>query len=162
MSTEKDSEKGISELVGVFTDPIIAWPGGWMDTIPKRAKEAITLERLVMCMKVARGELPTGTNAEALAYIYPRTMEAPMDRVWVDIYVWLGGQVFPESFKDTDIEVKELTREQMQDLNRLKAWIYQKRIGARLDRSRAERQAKRAVKVAELAAVAATQLDLFR
>ena len=162
MSTEKDVEKGISDMVGVFTDPIIAWPGPWMDTLPKRVKEAITLERLIMCMKVARGELPTGTNAEALAYIYPRTMEAPMDRVWVDIYVWLGGQVFPESFKDTDIEVKELTREQMQDLNRLKAWIYQKRIGARLDRSRAERQAKRAVKVAELAAVAATQIALFK
>jgi hypothetical protein len=26
-------EKGISDIVGVFTDPILVFPGGWGDTI---------------------------------------------------------------------------------------------------------------------------------
>jgi hypothetical protein len=39
-------EKGISDIVGVFTDPILVFPGGWGDTLPDWLKTAITLERL--------------------------------------------------------------------------------------------------------------------
>jgi len=141
----KTMEKGISEIVGVFTDPIIAWPGGWMDSIPEKVKQQITIERLVMCMKAAKGEEPTGTDAEALAYMYPRTLEAPLDRGWVDIYLYLGTKVMAGTGAEIpeDIRKDSLDDEQMRDLNRLKAWIYQKRIEARLGRDRAERRGKR-------------------
>ncbi|GAJ18593.1 unnamed protein product, partial [marine sediment metagenome] len=36
---------------------------------PEWLKTAITLERLVMNMKALKGELPTGTDAEACAYM---------------------------------------------------------------------------------------------
>ena len=36
-------EKGISEIVGVFCDPIIVYPSGWEDTLPDWIKPAITL-----------------------------------------------------------------------------------------------------------------------
>jgi len=39
-----------------------------------------------------------------------------------------------------DIRVETLNDEQMRDLNRLKAWIYEKRKTARLDYDRAERR----------------------
>jgi len=28
-------DKGISEIVGVFSDPILVFPGGWGDTLPE-------------------------------------------------------------------------------------------------------------------------------
>ena len=62
-------EKGISDIVGALSDPIIAFPGGWGDTIPKWLKNAITLERLVMNMKALRGEEPTGTPTPRCAPI---------------------------------------------------------------------------------------------
>jgi len=63
-------EKGISEIVGVFTDPILVFPGGWGDTLPEWLKNAITLERLAMNMRTLKGEEMTGTDAEACAYLY--------------------------------------------------------------------------------------------
>ncbi len=151
MNKPKTMEKGISEIVGVFTDPIIAWPGGWMDTIPEKVKGQITIERLVMCMRVNKGEEPTGTDAEALAYIYPRTMEAPLDHDWTQIYLYLGTKVMSGAGTEMpeDIRVESLDDEQMRHLNRLKAWIYQKRIQVRLERDRAERRGKKEEEAAE-------------
>ncbi len=42
-----------------------------------------------------------------------------------------------------DIRVDKLDRNQTDDLNRLKAWIYRKRIAARLDRERGVRREKK-------------------
>ncbi len=152
MSTEKQVEKGISDIVGVFTDPIIAYPGGWMDAIPEKVKEQITIERLVMCMRGARGEEMTGTNAEALAYMFPRTMEAPMDRDWTDIYLYLGTKVMAGAGNTEipeDIRKDTLDDDNMRKLNHLKAWIYEKRIEARLSREHGERRQKKEKEVAE-------------
>ncbi len=62
MTTEKAIEKGISDLVGCLTDPIIVFPGGWGDTLPEWLKNAVTLERLAMNMKALKGEEMTGTE----------------------------------------------------------------------------------------------------
>lgn len=35
-------DKGISEIVGVFTDPMIVFPGRWGDTLPDWLKGAVT------------------------------------------------------------------------------------------------------------------------
>ena len=53
---DKTIEKGISEIVGVFCDPILVFPGGWGDTLPEWLKTAITLERLAMNMKALKGK----------------------------------------------------------------------------------------------------------
>jgi hypothetical protein len=42
-----------------------------------------------------------------------------------------------------DITVDSLNDYQMKDLNRLKEWLYRKRIQVRLERDRAERRQKR-------------------
>jgi hypothetical protein len=31
----KTVEKGISDIVGCLTDPIVVFPGGWGDTLPE-------------------------------------------------------------------------------------------------------------------------------
>ncbi len=75
----KTIEKGISDIVGVFTDPIIVFPGGWGDSLPDWLKTTITLERLGMNMKTLKGEEMTGTDAEACAYLYTASLTQPMD-----------------------------------------------------------------------------------
>jgi hypothetical protein len=155
---QKDAilDKGISDIVGVFFDPIIVFPGGWGDTIPDWLKHAITMERLVMNMKALKREEMTGTDAEACAYLYTAGLTQPMDHDWGQIYLYVAGKVYKGwRSKDSgvefpeDIRVESLTKEQENDLNRLKEWIYKKRVQARLDKGRAERRQKREEETAQ-------------
>ena len=139
-------EKGISDIVGVFTDPIIVFPGGWGDTLPEWLKNAITLERLEMNMRALKGEEMTGTDAEACAYLYTAALTQPMDHDWGQIYLYIATKTYRRWGKNEmpgDIAVDSLRGDQVSDLNRLKEWLYQKRAQARLDRERAERRQKR-------------------
>ncbi len=146
----KKEDQWIGELVGVFSDPIIVMPGGWGDSLPEWLKTSITLERLVMNMRVSKGELPTGTDAEACAYLNTASLTAPMGHDWTQIYLYIATKVYEKwRIKESgvtmpeDIRVDSLDRNQMDDLNRLKAWIYRKRIAARLDRERGDRREKK-------------------
>jgi hypothetical protein len=139
-------EKGISDLVGVFTDPIIVFPGGWGDTLPEWLKNAITLERLEMNVRALKGEEMTGTDAEACAYLYTAALTQPMGHDWGQIYLYIATQTYRRWGKNEmpgDVAVDSLRDDQVSDLNRLKEWLYQKRTQARLDRERAERRQKR-------------------
>lgn len=143
MTTEKQIEKGISEIVGVFTDPILVFPGGWGDTLPEWLKQAITLERLAMNMKALKGEEMTGTDAEACAYLYTACLTQPMDSDWGQIYLYIASKTYTRWGKHevpADIRVDSLNDDQSGELKRFKDWLYQKRIQARIDRERAERR----------------------
>ena len=145
-------EKGISDIVGVFTDPILVFPGGWGDTLPEWLKNAITLERLEMNMKALKGEEMTGTDAEACAYLYTASLTAPMDSDWTQIYLYIATQVYRRQGKGnmpTDIAVDKLNDEQMRDLRRLKDWLYQRRTKIRQERDRADRRQLKEAAVAE-------------
>ena len=146
MTTEKQLEKGISDIVGVFTDPILVFPGGWGDTLPEWLKNAITLERLEINMRALKGEEMTGTDAEACAYLYTASLTQPMDSDWTQIYLYIAGKTYTRWKKTEmpeDIRVESLRDDQVVDLNRLKSWIYQQRIKVRLEHDRAERRQKR-------------------
>ena len=137
----KTIEKGISEIVGCLSDPIIVFPGGWGDTLPEWLKTSITLERLAMNMKALKGEEMTGTDAEACAYLNTASLTQPMDHDWTQIYLYIAGKTYTRWKKTEmpeDIRVESLNDDQMRDLNRLKAWLYHKRTTVRLDRQRAE------------------------
>jgi len=162
---DKTMEKGISDIVGVFTDPILVFPGGWGDSLPEWIKPAITMERLMENMKALKGEEMTGTDAEACAYLYTVSLTQSMDHDWSQIYLYIAGKVYEQHrtkesgvTMPADIAVDKLDDGQMRDLNRLKAWIYEKRKTARLDRDRAERRQKREE---EAAATEAAQPALF-
>jgi len=150
LTTEVQIEKGISDLVGALTDPIIVFPGGWGDTLPEWLKTAITMERLAMNIRAHRGEEMTGTDSEACAYLMTASLAQPMDSDWTEIYLYIANQVysrhrtkesgvqFPE-----DIQVKSLSDYQMGELRRLKDWIYERRTQAKQERNGAERQKRR-------------------
>ena len=146
MTTEKQIEKGISDIVGALTDPILVFPGGWGDTLPEWLKNAITLERLTMNMKALKGEAMTGTDAEACAYLMTVSLTQPIDSDWTQIYLYVATQTYRKWGKNEmpgDIAVDRLDDGQLRDLHRLKEWLYHQRIRVRQERERAERRQKK-------------------
>ena len=136
-------DKGISEIAGVFTDPIIVFPGGWGDTLPEWLKGAITMERLMENMKALKGGELTGTDAEACAYLYTASLTAPMDYDWSQIYLYVATQTYKRCGKNqmpSDIAVDSINDYQLRELNRLKAWLYRQRVKIRTEKDRAERR----------------------
>ena len=151
MNKAKTVDKGISDIVSVFTDPIVVFPGGWGDTLPDWLKGAVTLERLEMNMKALKGEEMTGTDAEACAYLYTASLTQPMGHDWTQVYLYVAGRAHSRWNKGDmpeDIKVESLTSDQTRKLNRLKEWLYRKRALAREDGERAERREKKEEKVA--------------
>jgi len=143
VNNRKEMDKGIAEIVGVFCDPIIVYPSGWQDTLPDWIKPAITIERLLECARSNKEGHPTATDAEALAYMYPRSLEAPLDHDWAEIYMYLGTRVSRQHQKSefpADIAKEALTDDQMRQLRELKAWIYDRRVKVRDERRRAEKR----------------------
>ena len=156
MTTEKQVEKGISDIVGCLTDPILVFPGGWGDSLPDWIKTSITLERLFENMKALEGEEPTGTDAEVAAYLFTVSLTQPMDSDWTQIYLYIATKVYEKwRTKESgvtmppDVRVDSISDDQMRDLNRLKEWLYQKRTQIRLERDRAERRQRREEEAAE-------------
>ncbi len=156
-------EKGISEIVGVFTDPILVCPGGWGDTLPDWLKGAITMERLMSNVEALKTGEMTGTDAEACAYLYTASLTQPMDSDWTQIYLYIAGKTYSQWKKNempADIRVESLRDDQERDLNRLKAWIYQQRTKIRLERERAERRQRKEEAAAAEAALRPALFDL--
>lgn len=132
-------DRSIEDLVGSICDPIIAYPSPWMDTIPQSLKQQITTDRLIEQMVAHReNREPTGTDSEALAYLYPASLEAPMDHDWTEIYLYLGARVVKSQGGEVpdDINVRTLNRQQDEDLRRLKAWIYDRRRKHRTEKAK--------------------------
>lgn len=148
---ERLEEDWISDIVGTFYDPIIVSPGGWGDTLPPWVKNAITLERLEMNIRMTRGEQPTGTDCEAMAYLYTRSLEAPMGHDWGQIYLYIASKCYERwsklhGFENTlpeDIRVTKLDIHQMYDLDHLKAWLYRTRIKARKEKNQQEKRERK-------------------
>jgi len=121
------------------------------------------MERLAMNMKALKGEEMTGTDAEACAYLYTAALTQPMDHDWGQIYLYIAGKVCSQWKKTEvpeDIRVESLDADQVRDLNRLKAWIYQQRTRMRLERDRAERRQRKETEAVERKALQPALFDL--
>lgn len=131
-------DRDMGNLVGVFCDPIICHQSPWMDTLPKSLKEQITLDRLIELMLATKEKRePTATDSEALAYLYPASLEAPLGHLWTNIYLYLGtrvikrqGRKFPE-----DIALETLDQQEEYELRRLKNWIYETKYRHRTEKT---------------------------
>jgi len=143
MTAENRKVEGwIDDLAGVFTDPLIVYPGGWEDTVPKKLRNAVTLERLIETMKHSKGKSITATDAECCIYMYTVCMCQPLAHEWAQIYLYLGtriverdGRTMPE-----DVRVDELSGYEHHLLKDLRGWIYKKRLDARAAQRRLERK----------------------
>ena len=143
MTTERQIGKGKPDIVGALTDPIIVFPGGWGDTIPDWLKNTITLERMLGNMSQSNGGDSTGTDAEACAYLMTVSLTQSMDGDWTKIYMYIAGKTskrWNKTEMPADIAVDSISNYQMEKLKRLKDWIYQQRVKARLEKDKAERR----------------------
>ena len=127
--TKKHKRDFVFDLMDCLTSPIIVFKSGWQDAIPKDILGSIKLSRLICSMT---GE-KMASLTETLAYMMPRTYEAPMQIEWVNIYTWLGLQYAIQSRSKNQLEAiieiapKELSDYEMGLLDNLRKWIYDKR-----------------------------------
>jgi len=146
----KTEDKWISDLVGTFIDPIIVSPGGWGADLPEQIKKQITIDRMLENMKALHeNREPTGTDAEATAYLFTRSLEAPLDSQWVRIYMYVFTRTMENQKVKVpdDLRVDKLDNYDMGQLLHFKHWLYNKRAKAREDRERvARREEKQARK----------------
>jgi hypothetical protein len=143
---DQQVDQAISDLVGCLTDPVICHKGQ-EERPPAWLRKTITLERLIMNLVVQKGETPTGTDAEAAWYLSTASLEIPFDEQWTRIYCYVFTQVYErwrtkESsyIVPVDIKAEKLNEHDMSNLRRLKDWIYQSQIKARLEKDKSERK----------------------
>lgn len=138
--TRRD-EHWVEELVGALTDPIIVYPGGgWENDLPDNLKRELPIHRLAHLMKCAKGraDMEEVTDLEALLYLYPASMAAPMGDQWSRIYLCLGARVMGDKCPE-DIREKDLGQYDLGELRRLKRWIKSKKVETRALRRRQEK-----------------------
>ena len=137
--------KDLESLIEVFTAPLIVWPSSWQETLPDWIKPEITFQRLIQVMK---GEDDLATDVEALAYMYPRSLEAPLDHDWTVIYCYLSTKVMESRMVrqgvtvPDDVRVDKLDDYQEQKLKELKRWIRERQRKVLEERRRAEKKAE--------------------
>lgn len=142
----EDTSKWIDEVVGVFHDPIIAYPGGWGADIPSWLKEAITLERLIMEMKTIKGERPTATDAEVCFYLSTLSLSVPVDYETARVFQYVFTKVY-KFHRNTevpdDLKVEKLSADEQRLLEQIKNDIYETRMRIRKGELREERAAEK-------------------
>lgn len=138
---EREVERQLKLLVRAIAAPIILWKGAWMDSVPKWLLDYIQIDRMITLMK--DGYDGMATDAEALAYMMPRTLEAPMYHEWVKIYCYLATKVMKQAkgaIVPKDVAVEELDKYEQQELNMLKRWIWERQDKALRERRRKRKQ----------------------
>jgi len=94
-------------------------------------------------IKALKGEERTGTDAEACAYLMTLSLTQSMDSDWTQIYLYVASQTYKRWEKGempAEIVAESISDNQMQELNRLKTWLYHQRVKARQEKERAERR----------------------
>jgi hypothetical protein len=140
--------KAISEMVGIFTDPIVTCRGN-LNRPPGFFMEVITLERLIMNMEALKGKEIMAGDAEASWYISSASLEAPLDEEWTRIYMYCFTKTMRACKREVpaDCVQETLSKYEMDELIRLKRWIYkvqsERRHAADIQERREEREQKK-------------------
>lgn len=75
--------------------PLVLHRSLWSDAIPEWLKFACVQDRLELVINEYEQDQigDYATSAEVLTYMMPATMEVPMHREYVDLYIWAGNEV---------------------------------------------------------------------
>lgn len=115
------------ELTDALTAPILTFSQSWADCIPERFLKLVPLARL-MNLRSGKQE---ATWVEGVVYIYTRTLEAPMDSEWTDIYTHISCKTLEVWFKEDRWKYVQappvLSKWMLKKLNDLLRHIYTKR-----------------------------------
>ena len=126
-------DKFLRNIAGAVSPTIIVYDESWGEDLPEWLKTQITLKRFEENARGIKGEkIEESTDEEAVAYLYTRSLAAPMAESWVRIYQKvfqevvsekIGKKNMPVVFQE-DIELSSYEENQLKDLKR---WIYKKR-----------------------------------
>lgn len=143
-SNKKRTNDFVFNMMDCLSSPIIVFKSAWQDAIPQDILKNVKSSRLLSSMQ--QEEMASLT--EALAYMMPRTYEAPLPTEWVNIYTWLGLQ-YASQFKNkeqanamTEIAPIKLSEYEMGLLNNLRRWIYDKRRKALKDELKSSKKSE--------------------
>jgi hypothetical protein len=154
--TEHGKVDPIEEMAGALCDPIIVFPGGgWERDLPERLKTELPARRLAhvyLCLE-GKEKWNEACDLEALLYLYPASLTAPMSERWTRIYLYLGTKCLGDRFP-ADIRHDSLSDYDMQELRDLKRWIQKQKVKARKERRHQEKAQK-------MTAVECEQIRLF-
>ena len=161
---EQEKER-VFDICDALQSPIIMYPSPWQSFIPRRMIETIPVER----MKALANDEYTATIVECAVYLYPASLEAPLDHDWTEIYLYCCThymKLWQQDIKiDKDICVDTLDDHRTEMLHRLCRWMYDKRRKSLKENMRAQKKAlpDTTEEAAELLAepVEETQLDFF-
>ena len=135
-SLKKAKSDFVMDFMDLLQSPIIVYSSQWEDTVPKDLLGNITMARLLTQMQ---GE-HMASLTEVVAYMMPRTYEAPMPNEWANIYTWCGLQ-YAKTFNKTgqieameEVAPQQLSEYEMGLLKQLRLWIYEKRRQALRDK----------------------------
>ena len=127
--TKNHKSDFVFDFMDCLASPIIVFKSAWQDTIPKEILGRIKLSRIICSMTGDK----MASLTETLAYMMPRTYEAPMQTEWANIYTWLGLQYAMQTKSKDQLEAmieiapKELSDYEKGLLKNLRLWIYDKR-----------------------------------
>lgn len=134
---KSDENKFVDTMMYALTAPMITWPQCESIYTPENVGRA-KMERLAMIMML-KGQPPDRcSDFEAALYISSWTLSAPPSEHWFRLYMHLFKKCFPnqtEIFED----VREPDRWELEDLERLKVWIFKQQMQAIKDRSKQEK-----------------------
>jgi hypothetical protein len=146
-SQPQEEKQFVNQMMYLLTAPHLAWPG-WEDLL-QRHKAEITKQRLVHHREIFENQMCT--EFEAMLYLSTASMANPISHDWVETYGWLFRRWNPEAGQDSWGEARDpgLAPGQVEQLNRLRRWIYRQqvnRLKARqrdADRKEVEEERKR-------------------
>lgn len=117
----------VFDLMDALTAPILTFTTSWSDTIPKRILNIIPMARMLSLMKKEQ----LATYPECAAYLYTRSLEAPMSNEWTEIYLHVCCFTLSSWFNEDHWQElkaqKELPEHLQYELKRLRNHIYEKR-----------------------------------
>ena len=121
-------DSGIFDIMDALTAPVLTHAQSWADSIPGRLIKTIPIARMKsLMMKEEFATLP-----ETVAFIMTRTMEAPMNSDWAEIYFHVSCTVCQDYFNEDHWEQigAHRTLSEYQErhlLMPLRRWIYERR-----------------------------------
>jgi hypothetical protein len=128
-SKNAEQDAFVFHFMDILTAPIMTYDQSWASAIPDRLKKEITMHRLIAGIK----QEEMATMAEVVAYLITATLSFPLDNDWVDIYTHAACIVAEECWQENHRDIiqapRKLSRNQEEDLIRLRRWIYERRQG---------------------------------
>ncbi|WP_405290969.1 hypothetical protein [Algibacter sp. Ld11] len=110
--TKKHKSDFVFDFMDCLASPIIVFKSAWQDSIPKDILGRIKISRLICSLTKEK----MASLTETLAYMMPRTYEAPMPTEWVNIYTWLGLQYAMQTKNNGQLEaMKDIATKELSD-----------------------------------------------